>query len=68
MHYRLAIDTQSSERRTGKEHNSTLCFANYSVQCKQADVDAERLIVSTSLAVSNPVLVVATRADIMVMW
>ena len=39
------------------------CFANDSVQCTLAEGDAE--IVSTALDASNPVLVVVTGADIL---
>ena len=45
----------------------TQCFANDCVHCKQAEGDTDRLIVSTALDVSNPVLVVATDTDILVM-
>ena len=45
----------------------TQCFANDCVHCKQAKRDADRLIVSTALEVSNLVLVVATDTDILVM-
>ena len=38
-------------------------FANYNVQWQQAEGEAERVIVSTALCVSNPVLVVATDAE-----
>ena len=39
------------------------CFANDSVQCKQAEGDAERPTVSIALDVSNSVHVVATDAE-----
>ena len=45
----------------------TQCFVNDCVHCKQAEGGADRLIVSTALEVSNPVLVVATDTDILVM-
>ena len=45
----------------------TQCFRNDCVHCKQAEGDSDRLIVSTALEVSNPVFVVATDTDILVM-